>query len=390
MLTPSSNTEVEPLTTAMLVGLEPRATAHFSRFRVTSIGLGEEQVAQFQPEPMLTAAALLADAGVDVIAWNGTSGSWLGTEADRDLCRRIEAELGAKATTATLATLDAFHAYGVRRFGLVVPYTLEVTERMIDTYRAEGFECVAEEHLGMSRNVDFAEVAPAQLAEMARSVAPGVDAVAVVCTNLRAAPLVEELEQSLGIPVIDSLIATVWRSLDLTASGRSVSGWGGLAASGALRSRFQPILKNLLEATGAGRTTIRVELTSLGLNVDRVAGEAYRPGVRSIRQDGSLDQWAMPTVQWLNTHHDILVQNDFATDPPPVAKELVEVYGVRAQMLGALVVDGRMLGWISVHEVDTPRQWTPGETRALRQACRAAVEVIEANGRPGATVASDV
>lgn len=390
MLTPSSNTEVEPLTMAMLAGLEPQASAHFSRFRVTSIGLGEEQVAQFQPDAMLGAAALLADAGVDVIAWNGTSGSWLGIGTDRELCQRIESDLGPKATTATLATLDAFHACGVSRYGLVVPYTLDVTERMIENYRYEGFECVSEKHLSMSRNAEFAEVPPGKIAEMVRSVSPGADAVAIVCTNLRAAPLVEDLERSLGILVVDSLAATVWRSLDLAAPGRSIFGWGAVVASGALRLRFQTILGKLLEATGAGRITIRLDLARHGLYVDRVAGEVYRPGVRSIRQDGSLDQWAMPTVQWLNTHHDILVQNDFATDPPPVTPALVDVYGVRAQMLGALVVDGRMLGWISVHEVGASRQWTEGETSALRQACRAAVEVIEAHATPSATVTSHV
>jgi maleate isomerase len=390
MLTPSSNTEVEPLTMAMLASLGPEATAHFSRFRVTSIGLGDEQLAQFRPEPMLAAAALLADAGVDVIAWNGTSGSWLGIGADRDLCHRIEVELGTKATTATLATLDAFHAYGVRRYGLVVPYTLEVTERMIETYRTEGFECLAEEHLGLSRNVEFAEVPPSQIAEMVRAVAPGADAVAIVCTNLHSAPLVAELERSLGIPIVDSLAATVWRSLDLASPGNSVFGWGGLAASGALRSRFQPIMEKLLEATGAGRTTIRLDLTRHGLSVDRVAGEAHRQGIRSIRQDGSLDQWAMPTVHWLNNHHDILVQNDVASDSPPVTPALIEVYGVRAQMLGPLLVKGQMLGWISVHEVGAPRQWTGREISALDQACRAAVAVIEAPGSRSATTGTHV
>ena len=38
MLTPSSNTVLEPVTTAMLAGL-PEVTAHFSRFKVTEIAL---------------------------------------------------------------------------------------------------------------------------------------------------------------------------------------------------------------------------------------------------------------------------------------------------------------------------------------------------------------
>jgi len=39
MLTPSSNTVLEPVTTKMLEGL-PDVTAHFGRFRVTEISFG--------------------------------------------------------------------------------------------------------------------------------------------------------------------------------------------------------------------------------------------------------------------------------------------------------------------------------------------------------------
>ena len=84
MLTPSSNTTLEPVTTAMLAGL-PQVSAHFSRFRVTEIALTGDALAQFDDRPILAAAELLAHAKVDVIAWNGTSSAWLG------FCRRSPA-----------------------------------------------------------------------------------------------------------------------------------------------------------------------------------------------------------------------------------------------------------------------------------------------------------
>ena len=65
MLTPSSNTVLEPLT-----------------------------------------AAMLADARLDAICWNGTSGAWLGLEVDRVLCEAVAARIaGIPATTATLARM---------------------------------------------------------------------------------------------------------------------------------------------------------------------------------------------------------------------------------------------------------------------------------------------
>jgi maleate isomerase len=52
-------------------------------FRVTEIGLWECALAQFDDRP--SAAELLANARVDVIAWNGTSAGWLGFEANMRL-----------------------------------------------------------------------------------------------------------------------------------------------------------------------------------------------------------------------------------------------------------------------------------------------------------------
>ena len=46
MLTPSSNTALEPITTAMVAGL-PEVSAHFSRFKVTEIALSNTALAQF-------------------------------------------------------------------------------------------------------------------------------------------------------------------------------------------------------------------------------------------------------------------------------------------------------------------------------------------------------
>ncbi|HEU0203841.1 MAG TPA: Asp/Glu/hydantoin racemase, partial [Burkholderiaceae bacterium] len=102
MLTPSSNTVLEPVTAAMLAAI-PEASAHFSRFRVTEIGLSSNALAQFDDTEILRAAELLAHARVDVIGWNGTSAGWLGFDADERLCRRIAEATGIPACTSVLA-----------------------------------------------------------------------------------------------------------------------------------------------------------------------------------------------------------------------------------------------------------------------------------------------
>ena len=67
MITPSSNSVLEPVTSAMLHGVAD-ITAHFSRFRVTEIALDAAALSQFDASAMLPAADLLADAKVDAIA----------------------------------------------------------------------------------------------------------------------------------------------------------------------------------------------------------------------------------------------------------------------------------------------------------------------------------
>jgi maleate isomerase len=230
-LTPSSNTTLEPVTAAMLAGL-PEVSAHFARFPVTEIALSAGALGQFDPGPILAAARLLAHAKVDVIAWNGTSASWLGFETDAALCAQITAETGIPATTSILAMNELIARLGVRALGLVTPYLAEVQARIIANYRGLGLACDAERHCGLQDNFAFAEVTAAQLQAMTREVAAArPDAIAVVCTNLRAAPLAAALEAETGITMLDSIATVVWKSLALAGVDPArVTGWGRLFA----------------------------------------------------------------------------------------------------------------------------------------------------------------
>ncbi|MFC5834423.1 GAF domain-containing protein [Nonomuraea insulae] len=127
---------------------------------------------------------------------------------------------------------------------------------------------------------------------------------------------------------------------------------------------FQHVCDQLLEATRADRITLRLD--GDGLHVDLPAAEARRTGVRSLLGEAGLDQRALATVRWLDAERRLLVQPGFTGDPMP-PQELIDVYGVRAQMLGPLVKDGEMYGWLSVHSL-TPREWTAGDQAALAQA----------------------
>jgi maleate isomerase len=229
MLTPSSNTTLEPVTTAMIAGL-PEASAHFGRFRVTEIALSDKALGQFDDSEILRAAELLAHAKVGTIGWNGTSSGWLGFDADERLCRRITEATGIPACTSVLALNEIFTLTGVKRFGLVTPYLDDVQAAIVRNYARSGFECVTERHLRLRDNFSFSEVSADEIRAMVRDAAKAKpDAITIFCTNLRGAPLVEELEAETGIPIYDSIATVVWKALRLVgADTRRIKGWGRL------------------------------------------------------------------------------------------------------------------------------------------------------------------
>jgi maleate isomerase len=232
MLTPSSNTALEPITYAMLAGIAD-VSVHFSRFKVTEIALSESALRQFDDSEILRAAELLAHAKVDVIAWNGTSASWLGFDRDERLCERITAATGIAACTTVLAYRDLFRCLENARIGLVTPYSADVQQRIMANWRSQGLNCIAERHLSLSDNFSFAEVPEVEVARLCEEVVgEGSDAVAILCTNMRGAGAAERLERKLGAGIFDSIAVTLWACLLVAGIDPSViRGWGSLFAN---------------------------------------------------------------------------------------------------------------------------------------------------------------
>ncbi|KIW23344.1 uncharacterized protein PV07_11552 [Cladophialophora immunda] len=233
VIVPSSNTALEPLTNAIVSSIHSEGlsiSVHFSRFRVTTIDLSPNASAQFQFEPILSAARLLADAKVDVIGWSGTSAGWLGFEHDERLCAAIEAETGIKTTTSVLSLNALMHSLGVTSIGLVTPYIKGMNDAIRANYAAIGIDISGnwERHLGITDNNEIVRVDESTLDEMVMDVAAnGALVLTTFCTNLRAAQRVEYWEKSLRVTVLDSVSTTVWGMLKMVGvDTRLVKGWG--------------------------------------------------------------------------------------------------------------------------------------------------------------------
>jgi maleate isomerase len=229
ILTPSSNTALEPLT-QQIVSQLPGVSVHFSRFRVLKIALDQDALAQFDNTSIIEAAQLLADAKVDVIGWSGTSSGWLGFEADEKLCAEITAATGIPATTSVLGLNKLIKRMDVTNLGLLTPYTDDVQAAIIKTYRNSGVDCSVEKHLGKHDNASFGNITEEVLDHgFWELVKRGATVVSVFCTGLKAAHLVNGWEKKSGAVVLDTVATVLWDMCTLTGvSTKELKRWGSL------------------------------------------------------------------------------------------------------------------------------------------------------------------
>jgi maleate isomerase len=233
ILTPSSNTALEPLT-QQIVSQLPGVSVHFSRFRVLKIALDADGLAQFDNSAIIEAAQLLADAKVDVIGWSGTSSGWLGFEADERLCDEITAATGVPATTSVLGLNKLIRHLGISELALLTPYTDDVQAAIIQNYRGFGVNCSVEKHLGQSDNKSFGYISEKVMDDgFWELVERGATAISVFCTGLKAAHLVDGWEKKSGVIVLDTIPTVLWDMCRMAGVDTSeVHGWGKLFKQG--------------------------------------------------------------------------------------------------------------------------------------------------------------
>jgi maleate isomerase len=142
-------------------------------------------------------------------------------------------------------------------------------------------------------------------------------------------------------------------------------------------SELQLIIEELLRATQASRTTLRMDIPEQNCHVDGAVVEATISGIRSIKVDTSIDQRKTPTYKFVEANLCNLVQDDCINaevSPPP---ELMQVYGTKAQMVGPIIRDNKLIGWVSVHYVPSTRHWNEVDIAALDDAKRRVMTCLE-------------
>jgi maleate isomerase len=208
VILPSSNRVVERATEARLAGLP--AAACYARVPYGAMLKGEA----YDEPVFLTAADLLADAGVVTLCWNATRGAALGFMPDERLCETITRRTGLPMVTTALAARERIHRVGYRRLGLVVQGGSAEAELVRARFGEAGIAIGPAACLGITENRLAAAVTPSRLAQAARDVAIGTEAVLVWSTNLPGWRLPPALD---GVPLLDA--TTIGTEALLVAAG---------------------------------------------------------------------------------------------------------------------------------------------------------------------------
>ena len=201
-------------------------TLHVARMRLNNVDA--ESTLRVVQE-IETESQKLADVDVDVIIFPATApSSRNGPGYDQELVKRISAASGKPATTASTALLEALPTLSVKRIALGAPWSASVNRSVTAFLEANGVEVLAQEALGLVRNLEIGLLDAQTAFDLGRRAnRPDADAVLLACGNWSTFPIIDRLEQDLGKPVLTTNQVTLWHALKMMGT-RPLGGLGVL------------------------------------------------------------------------------------------------------------------------------------------------------------------
>jgi maleate isomerase len=223
VLIPSTNTTVEIEYTRHLP-----ATL---QFHVGRCGKGSSM--PFSPsldEDVIRQSKLLGDAKVEVITLAQTSASLFDDDYDATVKAQMSSNAGVPAVTSAEAIGEAVRTLGMKRIGIVTPYSVEVIQRAkryfetkyrLQVVGMEGFGATDAYAIGkLDANIAFEGLRRVDTPEIEALVVPG--------GNFPTMPWIAEWERALGKPVITTNQATLWAALGVMKLNDPLPGLGRL------------------------------------------------------------------------------------------------------------------------------------------------------------------
>ena len=235
MIIPSANFTMEPECYRMI---PDGVTVHTSRMLLT----------ETTPETLVEmghyadrAAKELQTAGVDIIVFGCTSGSFLeGVDHDTEIIGRLEASVGVPVITTSTAVLEALRMCRIKRLSVASPYIDEINKKLRVFLENSGFDVIHIKGLGLGERKKHFPVSDAPIStigmqdpyvayRLVRNIlSDDADGYFISCTNFRTIEVIQMLEADLGKPVISSNQASLAIALKRIGIQGEVKGFGSL------------------------------------------------------------------------------------------------------------------------------------------------------------------
>lgn len=164
------------------------------------------------------ARTLVADHHPDSVMWACTSGSFVfGWDGAHEQVRQLQEVTGLPTSSTSLAFVDACRAMGLERVSVAASYPQEVAEHFVALLRRGGIEVTAMGSHGIVTAAQVGTLSYDQVEALATGadLGHGAQAVLIPDTAMHSLQWIDQLEATVGLPVLTANQVTVWQGLKL-------------------------------------------------------------------------------------------------------------------------------------------------------------------------------
>jgi maleate isomerase len=156
-------------------------------------------------------------------------GSRNGIEYDQELIKRIEAASAKRATTASIALIQALNVLDAKRLVIGAPWSEATNATTAAFLEARGFTVLGHAAMGHLINLEIGLLNEQTAYDMGVAVdRPDADAIMLACGNWLTQGIVERLEAASNKPVLTTNQVSLWAVLRLVGYHAPVFGRGRL------------------------------------------------------------------------------------------------------------------------------------------------------------------
>ena len=171
---------------------------------------------------------ILPEQKLDCVVYACTSGT-IAAGYDNIKNKIQAAKPEAKLSTPSTAALKALKKLNIKKLSIFTPYSKKVNDDVVDYFNSSGFEITSNSYFDIHSDMEIGKVDQNYLFDVLINLdVSEADALFVSCTALPVLPLIQKLEDKLGIPVLSSNQALIWETLENIGENKSVKGFGRL------------------------------------------------------------------------------------------------------------------------------------------------------------------